>query len=151
MKKLLLSLSVVAFLGTLVSCSKDDSGPSNVFTAEIDGDEFSADEIEGYFYSSDDEVEVYGYTEDDENGFVIYFSTDEVEEGETYDFSDLEISIAYFDEDDNVYFPVSGEMDVTTLTDSRFEATFEFDGEDFSSEEIEVTDGVVKSDLEEDN
>jgi hypothetical protein len=147
MKKLLLSIAVVAALGTFASCSKDDSGPSNVFTAEIDGDDFTADEIEGIFWADDEDVDVVGYT-DDEDGFVITFNTDDVEEGETYDLEDLDIFIVYYDDDGNGFYPVTGEMHVTKLTDTRFEATFEFDGEDFSGEEIEVKDGVVKADLE---
>ena len=149
MKKLLLTFSVVAALGALASCSKDDDGPSNVFTAQVDGDDFVADEIDGVFWSDDDEVYVDGYTDDD-NGFSIYFSIDEVEEGETYDLTDFEIYMVYYDEDEASFIPVNGEISVTKLTESRFEATFEFDGENYGSgDEIEVTDGVVKADLEE--
>jgi hypothetical protein len=146
MKKLLLMLLAAAFVGTLSSCSKDDDGPSTVFTAEIDGDEFEVDDIFGYV--DGDDVWVYG-VDDDDNSIDIYFTTDDVEEGDTYDVEDGDVTMIYYGEDgDEAYWAASGELDVTKLSETRFEATFEFEGDDFSGNTVDVTDGVVKTPLE---
>jgi hypothetical protein len=147
MKSLLCSVSVVVLLGGLSGCGKNDApAPSNVFTAQIDGVDFTADEIEGVVWA-DDDVDVVGYT-DNQNGFMIFFKKDEIEEGETYDLEGTRILITYVHDDDNTYYPSIGEMHVIKLTDTRFEATFEFDGEDYSGGELVVKGGVVKTDLE---
>lgn len=146
MKKLLLSLSVVALLGTLASCSKDDDKPSKVFTAEVDGDDFSAEDIEGYL---DDDV-IYIYAEDGDLEFEIGISTDDVDAGDDVDLSTGDAFIWYTNDDDS-FFSFDGELSVDVLTDSRFEGTFDnVEMEAFTTtDQIEATDGVVKTEVEE--
>jgi hypothetical protein len=152
MKKILTILALLIFTATFLSCDKDDASPSKVFTATVDDDEFKADEIEAFI--DDDMVEIYA---EDKNGnyFTAFFNADDFEEGETYDFeddfADLEGEFYYANEDDEFFYPASGKLKITKLTDSRLEATFEFTAEDLSSgDEIEIEDGVIKVTLEKD-
>lgn len=140
-------LLAAASIGMLASCNKDDDGgPSTVFTAEVDGDEFTADDIIGWIDGDD----VYVYGEDDDGNIIDFdFTLDDVEGGESYDIEDAEIFAAYYNEDDEEYFyAVTGEVSVTTASESRFDATFEFDGTSFNGADVEVTDGTVKTPLE---
>jgi hypothetical protein len=148
MKKKFITLALCAFVVAFVSCKDDDSGPSKVFTAEVDGDDFKAKDIEGY--NDDDDVEIVA-GDDDDNYFAIHFNADDLEEGETYDLDGVgDINIVYVTDDGTTFFPASGEIKITKLSDTRLEATFEFDAQDFDGEEIEIKDGVVKVTLEKD-
>lgn len=149
MKKLLMILLAAASIGMLASCNKDDDGgPSTVLTAEVDGDEFTADDVEGWI--DGDEVWIYG-EDDDDNMLDILYSTDDVEAGETYDVEDGDVMLYYYnDSDDDTFYAIEGEVDVTAASDTRFEATFEFGASsDFVNVDFDVTDGVVKVSLEE--
>ena len=145
MKKLLMSLSVVALLAGMSGCSKDDPAPSKVCSARIDGDLFEASLIEGS-YDADNNVTVEGY-EGASQGFTFTFNLDEVEEGETYDIENFEFGAGFLSDDGEFFLAVSGEVHVTKVNNTRFEATFEFTGEGFGGGDIEVTDGVIKTDL----
>jgi hypothetical protein len=149
MKKKLITLALCAFAVAFVSCNKDDdSGPSKAFNAEVDGEDFKAEDIEAF--RDDDDIEVYA-DDDDGNYFLIHFNAEDIEEGESYDLeAGGEIRISYQNDDDNVFSPVNGEIKISKLSDTRLEATFEFDAEDFNGEEVEIKDGVVKVTLEKD-
>jgi hypothetical protein len=152
MKKIVTLLVLITFAATFSSCKKDDESPSKVFSATVDDEDFKADEIEGYI--DGDMLEVYAEDKDG-NSFFGYMNSDDFEEGETYDFEDdfdeLDAEIYYVTEDEEYFYPTSGKLKITKLTESRIEATFEFTAEDFSSgDEIEIEDGVIKMSLEKD-
>ena len=142
--KTLPALASIACLGIFAGCNSDEATPLNIFTAEVDGHEFKADEVEGYAYDS--EVEIFGYRDDEEEGFMVYFNSDAINEDVTYDLNTGDVVIEYFS-DDNYYSPTQGTVHVTKSTNSAFEATFEFVS-DLSGREIEITNGVIEVTLE---
>ena len=144
LKKLLLSILTFSVFVTLLSCGKEAAEPSGVFTAVVDGRNFRAEDIQGIFWSAGDDVDVYAYS-DDTNGFWISLAIADVEEGTSYDLADDEVFIVYYDKNDNAFFPQNGEISITKLTNTNFQATFEFDGKNFNTgNRVEVTSGVVK-------
>jgi hypothetical protein len=152
MKKLFTIIALFTVATAFLSCSKDDESPSNVFTATVDDDEFKADEIEAFI--DDDMVDIFA-EDKDENYFTIYLNANDFEEGKTYDFEDDFVGsqgqIYYTNEDGDTFYPTSGKVKITKLTESRVEATFECTAEHISSgEEIEIEDGVIKVTLEKD-
>lgn len=153
MKKLLMILLAAASVGMLSSCNKDDDGgPSSVFKVTLDGDDFNFSEIEGMFFPDDDDnVYIIAYDEDEENGAYIDFYLDEVDDTGSYDIQDGEISLGFFVNEDEVYYAIEGEVDVTSVSETRFEATFEGAAYEYSTgDEVDFEDGQVKATLEED-
>ncbi len=147
MKKIVTMLALIAL--ALTGCNKDDdSSPSKVFVVKINGDDFEVEDIEGY--RDGDIVEVYA-EDDDENFFIISLDAEDIEEGDTYDLeAGGDINISYNTEDGEFFYPLSGEMKILKLSDTRLEATFEFDSENFEGDEMEFEDGEVRIPLEDD-
>jgi hypothetical protein len=152
MLKLKNSLLWLAIVVLIVACSDDDENdsPSQVLTARIGTKDFSANEIEGYrFESNPNNIVVQGFNEDE--GFIIAFQLDEVEVG-SYDLVTEEVTLNYFLPPaqpgfPDTYVPISGTIDVTVVTDSRFEATFNAVVESIDGTQFTITNGLVKSNV----
>lgn len=151
MKKLLMLLFALASVAMLSSCNKDDDGgPSSVFKVTIDGDDFNFSEIEGMFDPDDDDnIYIVAFDEDEENGAYIDFYMDDVDDTGSYDIEDGDFSLGFFIDEEEVYYAYEGEVDVTSISESRFEATFEGVAYEYSTgDEVDFEDGQVKASLE---
>jgi hypothetical protein len=143
------SLAWFAIVVLLASCSKDDDeGPSQVLSATVGGSNFSAELITGSYDPDTKVVSVSGLT-DDLVGFNIVFSLDVIDAAGEYFPEDGEVDIFYYDENFDLYEAESGSINVTRVSETRFEATFNVVVENDANEEITVSNGVVKADVEE--
>lgn len=122
-----------------ISCSSDskDGSPSNSFKVTIDGTNYTGKNIEGG--ESDGYIVIAAST--DAGDFSIAIDPDFIEEGETYEVSDMDIFQFIYINDGEGEFLSEGMIKINKLTDSRFEAEFEYTGDygtEFTNGEIAV-------------
>lgn len=133
MKKILSILALTACFALLSGCNKDDDpGPSKNIAFKVNGKDFKPKYIEAYRDGDHLTIEAFNFdpTDPDEyedgSGIEIYINLDEIDE-DAYDIEDMssdELSIRYYDEGE-MYYAIEGEIEFTTLTKNKVEATFD--------------------------
>lgn len=136
---LILSLALILF-----SCGKDDPAPSQEMVATVDGTAFKAATVVG-----DDEgvaLSIYGFTSSEELSLSV---SKDLEVGE-HSLDDVDAYFIFTNEDEHFFLSIEGELNITVFTEDRFEATFNFTGDNKSvsgGDDIVVTNGKVRADL----